>query len=137
MSITGGVHFDLVKRVLRDIERSGQQPAEIIQQVRSAMHLLQHSWPSVRLLQSTSSSCRLTCTSCLHAIRAMLLLSPWAAASKVPAVTDIQTAACSSLLLLLQISDTVYPMYKAFIEPDLKTAHLRIYNTFNPFAGFM
>ena len=26
-------------------------------------------------------------------------------------------------------------MYKAFIEPDLKTAHLKIYNTFNPFAG--
>ena len=137
MSITGGVHFDLVKRVLRDIERSGQQPAEIIQQVRSAPHLLQHSWRSVRLLHSTSSSCRLTCTSCLHAIRSMLLLSPWAAASRVPAVTDIQTAAYSLLLLLLQISDTVYPMYKAFIEPDLKTAHLRIYNTFNPFAGFM
>lgn len=39
--------------------------------------------------------------------------------------------------VLLQISDTVYPMYKAFIEPDLITAHLRIYNTFNPFSGFM
>ncbi|KAI8104527.1 hypothetical protein M9434_003082 [Picochlorum sp. BPE23] len=67
VSITGGVHFDLVKRVLRDIDRSGQAPEEIIQQV----------------------------------------------------------------------SDTVYPMYKAFIEPDLKTAHLRIYNPFNPFSGFM
>ncbi|QDZ25294.1 uridine kinase [Chloropicon primus] len=66
VSITGGVHFDLVKRVLRDISRSGQEPAEIIQ----------------------------------------------------------------------QISETVYPMYKAFIEPDLKTAHLRIYNEFNPFSGF-
>ena len=33
MSITGGVHFDLVKRVLRDINRSGQAPEEIIQQV--------------------------------------------------------------------------------------------------------
>ncbi|KAA6424132.1 MAG: uridine-cytidine kinase C-like [Trebouxia sp. A1-2] len=62
-----GVHFDLVKRVLRDINRSGQAPEEIIQ----------------------------------------------------------------------QISDTVYPMYKAYIEPDLKTAHLKIYNTFNPFSGFM
>ena len=31
----------------------------------------------------------------------------------------------------------MYPMYKAFIEPDLKAAHLRIYNTFNPFSGFM
>ena len=28
-------------------------------------------------------------------------------------------------------------MYKAFIEPDLKKAHLRIYNSFNPFSGFM
>mmetsp|Transcript_11753 Transcript_11753/g.27900 ORF Transcript_11753/g.27900 Transcript_11753/m.27900 type:complete len:500 (-) Transcript_11753:1014-2513(-) len=67
VSITGGVHFDLVKRVLRDIDRSGQAPAEIIQQV----------------------------------------------------------------------SDTVYPMYKVYIEPDLATAHIRIYNTFNPFSGFM
>lgn len=33
MSVTGGVHFDLVKRVLRDIKRSGQAPEEIIQQV--------------------------------------------------------------------------------------------------------
>lgn len=27
-------------------------------------------------------------------------------------------------------------MYKAFIEPDLKLAQLRIYNKFNPFTGF-
>ncbi|KAL0430048.1 UNVERIFIED_CONTAM: Inorganic pyrophosphatase TTM2 [Sesamum radiatum] len=30
----------------------------------------------------------------------------------------------------------VYPMYKAFIEPDLRTAHIRIVNKFNPFTGF-
>ncbi|GJU06669.1 hypothetical protein Tco_1123099 [Tanacetum coccineum] len=30
----------------------------------------------------------------------------------------------------------VYPMYKAFIEPDLKTAHIRIVNKLNPFTGF-
>ncbi|GKE14513.1 uridine-cytidine kinase C-like protein [Tanacetum coccineum] len=30
----------------------------------------------------------------------------------------------------------VYPMYKAFIEPDLKTAHIRIMNKFNPLTGF-
>ena len=36
VSITGGVHFDLVKRVLRDISRSGQAPEEIIQQVQPA-----------------------------------------------------------------------------------------------------
>lgn len=66
VSVTGGVHFDLVKRVLRDIQRAGQEPAEIIH----------------------------------------------------------------------QISETVYPMYKAFIEPDLRTAHIKITNKFNPFTGF-
>ncbi|CAL1369649.1 unnamed protein product [Linum trigynum] len=66
VSITGGVHFDLVKRVLRDIQRAGQAPEEIIH----------------------------------------------------------------------QISETVYPMYKAFIEPDLQTAHIKIINKFNPFTGF-
>ncbi|KAJ8426803.1 hypothetical protein Cgig2_007858 [Carnegiea gigantea] len=30
----------------------------------------------------------------------------------------------------------VYPMYKAFIEPDLQTAHIKIVNKFNPFTGF-
>ncbi|XAR65348.1 Uridine kinase [Bertholletia excelsa] len=65
VSVTGGVHFDLVKRVLRDIQRAGQEPEEIIH----------------------------------------------------------------------QISETVYPMYKAFIEPDLRTAHLKITNKFNPFTG--
>lgn len=66
VSVTGGVHFDLVKRVLRDIQRVGQEPEEIIH----------------------------------------------------------------------QISETVYPMYKAFIEPDLQTAHIKIINKFNPFSGF-
>ncbi|XP_020268943.1 uridine-cytidine kinase C-like [Asparagus officinalis] len=66
VSVTGGVHVDLVKRVLRDIQRAGQEPEEIIQ----------------------------------------------------------------------QISETVYPMYKAFIEPDLQTAHIKIINKFNPFSGF-
>ena len=26
--------------------------------------------------------------------------------------------------------------HQAFIEPDLKTAHLKVVNNFNPFAGF-
>ena len=38
--------------------------------------------------------------------------------------------------VIQQISDTVFPMYKAFIEPCLKNAHIRVVNTFNPFAGF-
>ena len=42
-----------------------------------------------------------------------------------------------NLPLSLQISATVYPMYKTFIEPDLKTAHLQIHNFFNPFSGLM
>ena len=50
VSVSGGVHLDLVKRVMRDIDRSGQDPEDIIH----------------------------------------------------------------------QISETVYPMYKAFIEPDLR-----------------
>lgn len=33
VSVTGGVHFDLVKRVLRDIQRAGQEPEEIIYQI--------------------------------------------------------------------------------------------------------
>lgn len=33
VSVTGGVHFDLVKRVLRDIQRAGQDPEEIIHQI--------------------------------------------------------------------------------------------------------
>ncbi|KAI9105073.1 hypothetical protein K1719_022789 [Acacia pycnantha] len=66
VSVTGGVHLDLVKRVIRDIQRAGQEPEEIIH----------------------------------------------------------------------QISETVYPMYKAFIEPDLQTAHIKIVNKFNPFNGF-
>jgi uridine kinase len=32
-----------------------------------------------------------------------------------------------------QITDTVFPMYKAFIEPDLTFATIKIQNTFNPF----
>jgi hypothetical protein len=36
----------------------------------------------------------------------------------------------------LASSTQVYPMYKAFIEPDLQTAHIKITNKFNPFTGF-
>ncbi len=28
-------------------------------------------------------------------------------------------------------------MYKAFIEPNLQTAQLKIHNAFNPFSGFL
>ncbi|KYR01765.1 adenylate cyclase domain-containing protein [Tieghemostelium lacteum] len=67
ISISGGVHFDLIKRVFRDVHRTGQQPHESIQ----------------------------------------------------------------------QITETVYPMYKAFIEPDLQLAEIKIVNKFNPFSGLL
>lgn len=37
-SCAGGVHFDLVKRVIRDIQRSGQGPEEIIQQITDTVY---------------------------------------------------------------------------------------------------
>lgn len=39
VSVTGGVHFDLVKRVLRDIQRAGQEPEEIIQQISETVKI--------------------------------------------------------------------------------------------------
>jgi adenylate cyclase class IV len=38
--------------------------------------------------------------------------------------------------LLTILQRAVHPMFRVFIEPDLQTAHLRITNAFNPFAGF-
>lgn len=94
VSITGGVHFDLVKRVLRDIQRAGQEPEEIIHQISETVLML--------LL-----------TSCLFFWFRMIMQ---------------KSHSC--------LRSQVYPMYKAFIEPDLETAHIRIINKFNPFSGF-
>lgn len=53
VSITGGVHFDLVKRVMRDIQRSGQGPEEIIQQVGGAVRgEVERGWRGLRGRQS-------------------------------------------------------------------------------------
>eukprot|EP00003_Mantamonas_plastica_P025224 TRINITY_DN4894_c0_g1_i12.p1 TRINITY_DN4894_c0_g1~~TRINITY_DN4894_c0_g1_i12.p1 ORF type:complete len:390 (-),score=146.83 TRINITY_DN4894_c0_g1_i12:995-2164(-) len=65
MSIVGGVHFDLIKRVMRDIQRTGQTPKESI----------------------------------------------------------------------AQMADTVFPMYKTFIEPDLMLAEIKVTNKFDPLAS--
>lgn len=40
VSVTGGVHLDLVKRVIRDIQRAGQKPEEIIHQISETVHTL-------------------------------------------------------------------------------------------------
>ena len=50
---------------------------------------------------------------------------------------DIQRTGQNPRDSIGQITTTVYPMYKAFIEPDLKSAHIRISNSFNPFKGLM
>ena len=51
VSVTGGVHFDLVKRVLRDIKRSGQAPEEIIQQVSNNVPILHLSCCNQKISQ--------------------------------------------------------------------------------------
>jgi Phosphoribulokinase / Uridine kinase family len=101
VSVTGGVHFDLVKRVLRDIQRAGQEPEEIIQQISETV------------------------------------LFPYNIFSKACLAFFIFNLLCTcqgndQFFIPLQ----VYPMYKAFIEPDLQTAHIKIVNKFNPFSGF-
>lgn len=96
VSVTGGVHFDLVKRVLRDIQRAGQEPEEIIHQISETVRFFSFLLYTVKHL-----------TSCCF-------------------------SRSSELLYCVQ----VYPMYKAFIEPDLQTAHIKIINKFNPFTGF-
>jgi hypothetical protein len=49
---------------------------------------------------------------------------------------DIQRSGQCAGEVIQQVSDTVYPMYKAFIEPDLNKAEIKVMNNFNPFAGF-
>ncbi|RXH77387.1 hypothetical protein DVH24_023661 [Malus domestica] len=51
VSITGGVHFDLVKRVLRDIQRAGQEPEEIIHQISETVTPLSSSTKAVTVDQ--------------------------------------------------------------------------------------
>lgn len=102
VSVTGGVHFDLVKRVLRDIQRVNQDPEEIIHQISETVWLLLLLLSFFISLYGVHSSKRLN----LYMIHAAFFC------------------------------EQVYPMYKAFIEPDLQTAHIKITNKFNPFSGF-
>jgi hypothetical protein len=81
VSIAGGVHFDLIKRVLRDITRSGQGPEEIIQQVRTAGVCCQQSWVTC------SAPCVLGVNVVLHWLLASCCLSGAAAAAAAAAAT--------------------------------------------------
>lgn len=60
VSITGGVHFDLVKRVLRDIQRAGQEPAEIIYQISETVNPLS----CVRIFFCLWNFCRAAFVTC-------------------------------------------------------------------------
>ncbi|KAM7267267.1 hypothetical protein ACFE04_009433 [Oxalis oulophora] len=103
VSVTGGVHFDLVKRVLRDIQRAGQEPEEIIQQISETVFLL------ILIL--------------------FMIELPHYTVYNFPSIHHPEKG-------LAFWHRGVYPMYKAFIEPDLRTAHIKIINKFNPFSGF-
>lgn len=54
----------------------------------------------------------------------------------IQVMRDIQRSGQGAGEVIQQVSDTVYPMYKAFIERDLESAEIKIDNSFNPFAGF-
>ncbi|PWA74449.1 uridine kinase-like, CYTH-like domain, P-loop containing nucleoside triphosphate hydrolase [Artemisia annua] len=51
-------------------------------------------------------------------------------------VSGLPTIATSQQLLLSFLMICVYSMYKAIIEPSLKTTHIRILNKLNPFTVF-
>ena len=50
---------------------------------------------------------------------------------------DVMRAGEEAPAVIQRISDTVFPNYVAFIEPDLKSAAIRIRNNYNPFSGFL
>ena len=74
VAITGGIHRDLIKRVLRDVTRSGQAPQEIISQISDTV-------------------CACAACASLHAPKALTRCTPF----------------CPPV-----------PMFKTFIEPDLR-----------------
>ena len=93
-----GVHNDLIKRILRDINRTGQNPQEAIQQITETVYPMY----KVRLFK--------VLLSCLLLVQ---------------------------VIYVLQIILTLFVSVKAFIEPDLRRAHIRIVNKFNPFSALL
>lgn len=59
MSVTGGVHFDLVKRVMRDTSRSGQNPEEIIQQITETVSWIEAEEGLDQRYQGLCVACRI------------------------------------------------------------------------------
>ena len=85
VAITGGIHRDLIKRVLRDVTRSGQAPQEIISQISD------------------------TVCACAVFMRALVCIC---------ACTPHALTRCTR-------SVPPVPMFKTFIEPDLRACPMR------------
>jgi len=52
-------------------------------------------------------------------------------------VRDIVEAKVTSKDTLFQVTSTLFPMFKAFIEPDLEQAMIKINSTYNPMANLL
>jgi uridine kinase len=50
---------------------------------------------------------------------------------------DIHSANKKQKDVLLLVTNVMFPMYKAFIEPDLESAKIRIHSTYNPMAAMV
>lgn len=50
---------------------------------------------------------------------------------------DIHSANKQQKDVLLRVTNVMFPMYKAFIEPDLEAAKIRIHSTYNPMAAMV
>ncbi|KAL6054238.1 Adenylate cyclase domain-containing protein, variant 2 [Balamuthia mandrillaris] len=50
---------------------------------------------------------------------------------------DTVTSRAANKDALVQITHVMFPMYKAFIEPDLKNAMIRIHSTYNPMEAMV
>lgn len=95
---------------MRDIQRSGQAAGEVIQQVSDTVFPM----------------CAPVCVprSCVTPMAAHLAHLRW----------TLCTTACTHVVLTARTAAA--RRYKAFIEPCLRQAHIRVTNNFNPFAGF-
>ncbi|KAJ4897017.1 hypothetical protein Rs2_23811 [Raphanus sativus] len=68
----------------------------------------------------------------IHGLKGWQICSGiYALSEKLRPLLDLRVSVTGGMHLNL-----VYPTYEALIEPDLKTAHINIFNTFEPYGGF-
>lgn len=146
VAINGGVHFDLIKRIQRDVgaggaaavagpgagacvagqrgAAGGDTPESIIKQICDTVFPMFKARAAVRI--QFDSICPIEQGQ--SATQTPLLFSHSQFSVRGP-------NACVSVLTRLSAYPSAYP--QAFIESDLESAAIRIRNTFNPFAGFL